>query len=200
MTLHRQSPQLAGLVLAAGASQRFGTPKPLAVFRGVPLVRRATALLADCCAAGVYVVAGTAEEAIRELLAPDGVQVVANPDWASGMASSLVCGIAALPSGADAVLVIPCDLPAVSAEELSRLVAAWSAVPGLMAAAEFDGHPAPPAIFPRAVWPQLALLRGDQGARVLLESAAQRCLVPMPTAALDADTPAELARLERTLG
>lgn len=200
MTLHRQSPQLAGLVLAAGASLRFGAPKPLARFRGVPLVRRATALLGSCCTAGLYVVAGTAEQAIRELLAPDGVQIVANPDWASGMASSLACGIRALPLEADAVLVIPCDLPAVTAADLDRLLAAWRAAPELMAAAEFDGHPAPPAIFPRAVWSQLALLRGDQGARALLESAAQRSLVAMPTAALDADTPAELARLERALG
>ena len=200
MTLHRQSPQLAGLVLAAGASLRFGTPKPLAEFRGVPLVRRASAVLGSCCTAGIFVVAGTAAPAIRALLAPDGVQVVANPDWASGMASSLACGIGALPATAGAVVVMPCDLPAVSAEDLYRLVAAWRAAPALMAAAEFDGHPAPPAIFPRAIWSQLVLLRGDQGARALLESAAQRSLVAMPAAALDVDTPAELARLERELG
>ena len=200
MTLHRHSPQLAGLVLAAGASQRFGSPKPLALFRGVALVRRATTLLTGCCAAGVYVVTGTAGPAIRELLAADEVQLVANPDWASGMASSLACGMAALPAKVDAVLVMPCDLPLVSGDDLARLVAAWRTAPELMAAAEFDAHPAPPAIFPRVVWPQLALLRGDQGARALLESAMQHTAVPMPSAALDADTPAELARLERSLG
>jgi molybdenum cofactor cytidylyltransferase len=108
--------------------------------------------------------------------------------------------VAALPSAADAVLIIPSDLPAVGAEDLAGLVAAWRAAPARMAAAEFDGHPAPPAIFPRAVWPQLALLHGDQGARALLESAAQHTAVPMPAAALDADTPADLARLERGLG
>ena len=200
MNVHRQLSQLAGLVLAAGASLRFGAPKPLALFRGVPLVCHATTMLADVCPAGVYVVAGTAEQAIREIVAPDGVQVVVNPDWASGMASSLACGIAAMPAGVDAVLVIPCDLPAVTAEDLARLVAAWRAAPEFMAAAEFDGHPAPPAIFPRAVWSQLALLRGDQGARAVLESAAQHSAVAMPSAALDADTPAALARLERRLG
>lgn len=200
MTLHRQTPQLAGLVLAAGASHRFGSPKPLALFRGVPLVRRATTLLAGCCVAGVYVVTGTAGPAIRELLAADDVQLVANPDWASGLASSLACGVGALPVEADAVLIMPCDLPMVSVNDLARLVAAWRTAPELMAAAEFDGHPAPPAIFPRAVWSQLALLRGDQGARALLESAEQHTAVPMPSAALDADTPAELARLERSVG
>lgn len=199
MNVHRQSPQLAGLVFAAGASLRFGTPKPLALFRGIPLVRHTTTLLAQFCPVGVYVVAGTAEQAIRELVAPDGVQLVVNEDWASGLASSLACGIRALPVGADAVLVMPCDLPAVTADDLARLVAAWHAAPELMAAAQFDGHPAPPAIFPRAVWSQLALLRGDQGARAVLESAEQRSVVAMPSAALDADTPDELTRLERTL-
>lgn len=200
MNVHRHSPQLAGLVLAAGASLRFGTPKPLALFRGVPLVRHAAMLLADFCPAGVHVVTGAAEAAIRKLVVADGVQVVANPDWASGLASSLACGLRALPVAADAALVIPCDLPAVTAEDLARLVAAWRAAPELMAAAAFDGHPAPPAIFPRAVWSQLYLLRGDQGARAVLESAAQHSTVAMPAAALDADTPAELARLEHRLG
>jgi len=200
MNVARQSPQLAGLVLAAGGSVRFGSPKPLALFRGVPLVRHVAGVLAEICPAGVHVVAGTEEPAIRRLLEPDGVQVVSNPDWASGMAGSLSCGIRALPVAADAALVMPCDLPAVSVDDLARLVEAWRAAPELMAAAEFDGHPAPPAIFPRAVWSQLYLLRGDQGARALLESAAQRTAVAMPSAALDVDTPAELARLERTLG
>lgn len=187
-------------MLAAGASLRFGSPKPLALFRGVALVRHTTRLLDAFCPAGIYVVAGTAEPAIRELLATDGVAVIANPDWPSGMGSSLACGIAALPVGADAVLVMPCDLPAVSADDLARLLAAWRKAPGLMAAAEFDGHPAPPAIFPRAVWSELAVLHGDHGARSVLDRAAQHTAVPMPSAALDADTPVELARLERSLG
>jgi CTP:molybdopterin cytidylyltransferase MocA len=197
---NRHAPQLAGLVLAAGASLRFGSPKPLALFRGVPLVRHTTRLLDAFCPAGLHVVVGAAEPAIRELLAPDGVAVVVNPDWASGLGSSLACGIRGLPAGADAVLVMPCDLPAVTVADLFRLVSAWRAAPQLMATAEFDAHPAPPAIFPRAVWPQLDALRGDQGARAVLESAAQRTAVPMPSAALDADTPAELARIERSLG
>ncbi|MBM4221944.1 MAG: nucleotidyltransferase family protein [Gammaproteobacteria bacterium] len=200
MNAHRQVPQLAGLVLAAGASLRFGSPKPLALFRGVPLVRHAAGLLNAICPAGVFVVAGTTESAVRELVTPDGVQVVANPDWAGGMAGSLACGIRALPVSADAVLVMPCDLPAVTAEDLARLVSAWRGAPGLPAAAEFDAHPAPPAIFPRTAWSQLLALRGDQGARALLEGMPQRTAVPMPSAALDADTPAELARLERCLG
>jgi molybdenum cofactor cytidylyltransferase len=199
---HRHPPQLAGLVLAAGASQRFGSPKALALFRGVPLVRQTTQRLKAFCPAGLQVVAGAAAvaPAIRELLAPDGVVVVVNPDWASGMGSSLACGLRALPAGADAVLVMPCDLPAVTTDDLARLVSAWRAAPQRMAAAEFDAHPAPPAIFPRTVWPQLIALRGDQGARAVLESAAQRTAVPMPSAALDADTPAELARIECSLG
>jgi CTP:molybdopterin cytidylyltransferase MocA len=191
------SPALAGLLLAAGASRRFGSPKALARFRGHTLVERSAALLRPVCPAGILVVSGAEDQLLRKLLGAE-VPVVHNPHWAAGMAASLACGIRNLPA-ADAVLVLPCDLPAVTEEDLGRLAAAWQAAPDRVAAAGWDGHQGPPAIFPRSRWPALLALQGDQGARGLLALEPRLVRVPMPNAALDVDTPEDLARLDGLL-
>ncbi len=188
---------LAGLIPAAGGATRFGSPKVLATFHGEALVCRAARLLAPLCAAGVHVVVGAGADSVRAALAAGpGATVVDNPDWAAGLSTSLARGVAALPPTADAVLILLADQPAVTAADLAALLAAWRVEPALIAAAGFGGQLGPPVIMPREFWPQLRALRGDQGARSLLEWHAERTVVPMPHAALDVDTPAELARLE----
>ena len=188
---------VAGLVLAAGGATRFGSPKALATYRGKPLVTRAVRQLVPRCPAGVYVVVGAHGSELHAALADEPtVTVVDNPDWQRGLSTSLRAGIAAMPEAADAVLLTLCDLPVVTGEDLDALIGAWRVEPVLIAIASFAGGRGPPAIFPRAVWPQFAALRGDQGARSLLEWHEEHILVPMPNAALDVDTPDDLARLE----
>jgi len=188
--------ELAGLLLAAGGATRFGSPKVLASFHGEPLVRRGVQLLVPRCPAGVHVVVGAAAAGVRAVLAAESVTFVENPDWQSGLSTSLVRGVAALPAAADAVLVLLGDQPAITGEDLDALIAAWRIEPELIAAAGFMDRLGPPVIMPRSVWPQLAALRGDQGARSLLEWHAEHTTVPMPRAAFDIDTPEDLARLE----
>lgn len=192
--------KLAGLLLAAGGATRFGSPKVLATYRGESLVRRAAHLLVPRCPAGVHVVVGASAAGVREALAGEAasgsVALVDNPDWARGLSTSLVRGVAALPATADAVLILLCDQPAITGGDLDALVAAWRVEPALIAAAGFSDRVGPPVIIPREFWPQLAALRGDQGARSLLEWHAEHTTVVMPHAALDVDTPEDLARLE----
>jgi len=187
---------LAGLLLAAGGATRFGSPKVLAPYRGKTLVRRGVQLLAPRCPGGVHVVVGASADGVRAALAGEAITVVDNPDWARGLSTSLVRGVAVLPPAVDAVLILLCDQPAITAADLDALIAAWRVEPGLIAAAGFNGRLGPPVIIPRAFWPQLAALRGDQGARSLLEWHTEHTTVAMPHAALDVDTPEDLARLE----
>jgi CTP:molybdopterin cytidylyltransferase MocA len=123
-------------------------------------------------------------------------QVVTNPRWQQGMATSLRVGLAAVPPTATAALVLLVDQPRVDAAALLRLMAAWRRRPGMPAAARYDGREGVPAILPRRHWRAVRSLRGDQGARALLRKAAITA-VEMSEAALDIDTPADLAAIEK---
>jgi len=186
---------LAGVVLAAGAATRFGGPKQVAQWRGVALVRHAAHAALAACPAGVVVVTGAHAQAVAGALAGLPLALAHNPRWAEGLATSLACGLGALPPGATACLVLPCDLPRVEGADLGRLAAAWAAEPGRIAAAWYDGHPGTPAVFPAAAWPELRALRGDAGARGLLAAraaAGDLTRVELPAAGADVDTPADL--------
>lgn len=187
-------PGLAGLVLAAGAASRFGGPKQLAVVAGLVLVERAASLALACCDAGVVVVTGAHAASVERAVVQRPVRVVRNDAWAEGLASSLRCGLDALPAGAAACLVLLCDQPGIGVADLARLVAAWRSAPEQLAAAHYGGSPGVPAIFPRRSWPALARLQGDRGAGGLLAATPGLTTVPMPSAASDIDTPADLER------
>jgi len=97
---------VAGVLLAAGSGSRLGRPKALVTVGGRSLVSRGVALLQDGGADPVIVVTGAAE--LAELPGP-GVVSVHNPDWATGMGSSLAAGLGAVPAGHSAAVVALAD-------------------------------------------------------------------------------------------
>ena len=207
--------RLHALVLAAGASRRYGSPKQLAPIDGVPMLQRvletaqaalppgASAETHGAPASRITVVLGAHAEAVRagviERLAPPRPGVVACHDWERGMAHSLRCGLAALatagtpPEGPSAVLVMLGDTPYITADDLQRLIEAWRASPDIPAAAAYDGTIGAPCILPRAVWSEVMTLEGDQGAGAWLRTRQAKGIVitrvSVVDAARDIDTP-----------
>ena len=190
--------ELHVVLLAAGSASRFGSPKLLADVHGQPmLICVLDALLAVAREDRIVVVLGADADRLAPLVRERTVNVVINHEHAAGMASSIRAGVAHVPDTCPGVLIALADQVAVTPGDLRRLVAAWREQPGRIAAAGHGDVTGVPAIFPKARLEQLAQLKGDRGARELLRcEAGQLIIVPMSTAAIDVDTPEDLAALK----
>lgn len=148
-------------------------PKALVDLRGRLLVDRAACVLRDGGCAPVLVVLGAAADEVIRRADLDGAQVVDNADWASGMASSLRAGLAALAdTSAVAAVVLPVDVPGVPAAAVGRVLAAAAAGPAAaLVAATYAGRQGHPVLLGRAHWAGvMATARGDAGARDYLRA------------------------------
>ena len=191
---------VAAVLLAAGGSRRLGFPKQLVRWRARPLIAHALDAAHDALPhSPCVVVVGAHHHRLRAAVrrACPAATVVTNAGWADGLATSLQAGIAAVPRGIRAILIVLVDQPHVDGRALRRLLAGWRRKPGVAAAARYDGQAGVPAILPRRSWRAARNLTGDTGARAMLRDAASITLVDMPEAALDIDTPAEVAHLSR---
>ncbi|MGZ0146813.1 nucleotidyltransferase family protein [Kribbella sp. WER1] len=165
------SAPVAGLLLAAGAGRRMGTPK--ALIRdgsGVPWVVRTARLLTEAGCDPVVVVVGAAASDVRAELSADAVQVVDAADWAEGMSASLRAGLRHLVSSeASAVAVLPVDVPGLTVAAVERVAAGAAA--HTLARATYDAAPGHPVVIGRAHWADvIASARGDEGARTYLRA------------------------------
>lgn len=188
--------QVAGVLLAAGEGKRLGTPKALVELGGRRLVDRGVDLLRDGGTAPVLVVTGAAP------LAVPGAVAVANPDWPSGMGSSLAAGLRALPGGCAAAVIALVDQPLIGAAVVQRLITAYRAGADLAVAA-YHGRPRNPVLLGRRHWAGvLASAAGDAGARPYLRAhPGLVTLVECGDIARpdDVDTPQDLARVAALL-
>jgi molybdenum cofactor cytidylyltransferase len=131
---------------------------------------------------------------LEPLVCAAAVKSVFNADFEQGLSASVQAGLSAVPPDCRGVLLVLADQVAVTPDDLRRLVARWREQPDRIAAARYDQVTGVPAIFPAALCDELAALRGDRGARDLLKRLGEQVLtVDMPSAALDVDTPADLA-------
>jgi nicotine blue oxidoreductase len=210
-------PQLvAGVLLAAGGGTRLGRPKALVTVGGQSMVRRGITLLRDGGTDPVILVTG-ATGPDTDVTGPDtgligentgpggrerGVISVHNPDWPTGMGSSLAVGLGAVPDGCTAAVLALADQPLVGPEAVRRLLAAHEAGASV-AVACYDGRPRNPVLISREHWPEvIALASGDVGARPFLRAHSDLVTevecgdTGRPD---DVDSPEDLARIEALL-
>jgi CTP:molybdopterin cytidylyltransferase MocA len=190
--------RVGGLVLAAGAGRRFGSPKQLAELDGAPLLQHAVdAMLGVPWVEPVRVVLGAAADRVRAGVRLGAAEPVLCDDWAEGMAASLRCGVTAL-DGCDWIVVTLGDQPRIGAPVIAAVAGEAARAPAGCAAvrAVYDGRPGHPVALARALLPAVRALRGDVGARDLLAGAALRTVeVGHLARPDDVDVPADLEAL-----
>ena len=193
---------VAGVLLAAGGGSRLGQPKALVEFGGQTLAERGVATLRDGGASPVLVISGAA------LVSVTGARTVHNPDWETGMGSSLAVGLhalEALPEAdpfPEAAVIALADQPLVGAEAVRRLIAAYRDGASVAVAA-YDGKPRNPVLIARPHWAEVIQLSvGDVGARPFLRAHPELVtLVECGDTGRpdDVDTAEDLARVTREL-
>lgn len=185
------------VVLAAGASTRFGSAKQLVRVNGRPLMHSIVSRAVELAGHSVTVVLGANAGELAPLLKHSPASVAVNREWSEGIASSIREGLRHTPAAADAVLFMLADQPAVTTEDLRRLAGAWRRNPNAIAAAQYGGTTGVPAIFPRWCFRELGELRGDRGAQRVIQRHVDRLVrLPMPGAEVDIDRPEDLLALE----
>lgn len=189
----------AAIILAAGASTRLGQPKQLLEIDGESLLRRTVRLAAEAGCAPIFTVLGFEGDRMRQELHDLEAQPVLNPDWQSGMASSLRSGIRAVMNETPEppkTLILLCDQPLLSAEILSGLLRASAEKRSLLTASSYAGRSGAPAVFDQQLYPDLLRIEGDQGARSIIQRyAAQTITIEFPGGVIDIDTPEDVANL-----
>ncbi len=193
-------PFYAGVVLAAGASRRFGGPLPkqLVELDGEPLVRRTARTALASRLSEVIVVVGHRGAEVRRAVEDLTVQVVDNPDWEEGQSGSVKTGLAAVPAGASGAVFIPCDQPYLGADVIDLLLAEHAASGAPIVVPAHRGRRGSPVLIARDLFPELARIQGDAGGCQLFGAhPVAEVELDDRRSLLDFDTPEELDGLRR---
>jgi len=153
--------QVAGVVLAAGSSSRMGRNKLLLELQGETLVRRAVKVALEAELEPVLVVLGHEAERVEAALVGLSFETIMNPGYAQGMSGSLRLGIANVPQGARAAIVLLADMPHVTAAMLRQLVARHAQGGASLVVSQYGEVIAPPALYDASLFPDFASLVGD---------------------------------------
>ncbi|HSA67375.1 MAG TPA: nucleotidyltransferase family protein [Methyloceanibacter sp.] len=193
--------RIACLVLAAGRSSRMAPRnKLLESVGGETMVRRVAATAMASGAEPVIVVTGHEAASVAGALRGLDVTIVANPDYADGLSTSLRAGLRALPQGIDGALILLGDMPRVEASVLSALMAAFTGANAICVPVR-HGRRGNPVLWGRSYFAEMMQLHGDTGAKPLVARHEARLIeVEVATDSIfeDVDAPEDLERLKRS--
>jgi molybdenum cofactor cytidylyltransferase len=183
---------IAVLIMAAGASTRFGSPKQLAIFEGQTLLQRCLNTVKATSPHSLSVVLGANYQQIEAEVSP--VQIIINHDWQQGLGNSIAWGVKHIDRDADAVLVLLADQVKISAQHIVLMAEAFNG--NNIVCATYCGSRGVPAIFPRSIFDQLEALTGDNGAKAVLHNPPVAAIeIALPQAAMDIDNVEDLQQL-----
>ena len=187
--------QIAGIILAAGGSRRFGKPKQLLQWNGQPLIRHVVIAAMKAGLSPVEVVVGASAQEIVITLSDLPVRIVNNPDWMTGLSSSIRAGVSDLPKEVGGVIFLNADQPQISPVLVRSLIDAHQGTLGPIIAPQINGQRGNPVLFDIRTFPDLLSLKEDMGGRVLFSHYPVRWISwNDPNQLMDIDTPEDFQK------
>ncbi len=184
--------KVLAVVLAAGASTRFGSPKQLARIGDQTLMELVQTMLVTSQVDHVAVVLGSNREAVQQYILPE-VSIVINADWQEGIASSVRCAAkSAISQNVSHLLLLVCDQPFVTSCLIDRIISLSKFEPEKIVACRYGDTAGVPALFPRNFFDALLELQGDTGAKSVIRKADAVELVDFPEGITDVDFSTDL--------
>ncbi len=192
---------VAGVVLAAGTSSRLGRNKLLMELGGESVLRRTVHTAIDGGLAPVLVVLGFEANRARDALAGLACELVDNPDYALGVNRSLKAGLAAVPPGAAAAVVLLADMPLVTGAMIATVVGAYRRSDAPLVISQYGETQAPPTLYDRSLFGEFQECQGEgAGKRVVERHRHDAVSIAFPPdALLDLDLPDDFRRLQRLI-
>lgn len=189
---------VGAIILAAGSGTRMAGPQKLLLdLDGTPMLKHVIQAASEGGCHQTVVVYSS--EDVKAAVGGDA-ELVHNPNARTGMASSLQAGLRAMRPEIEAAVVLLGDQPLVGSRTVAALLRAWRREGSRPAVAVSQGQRewAPPVVLARDLWEQLFALKGDAGARQVLQGHPELVdLVPAPGRADDIDTPDDYAKIVR---
>lgn len=189
--------RIAGVLLAAGASSRFGDKNKLLVeVAGKPIVRHAAETLVAARLDPIVAVVGCDAKAVSNALADERLEIVENPEYRTGQASSLRVGIERIKDRSEAVVICLGDMPAIDVETIHTLCHAYRTGKGDALAAAYEGERGNPVLFGERWFAELLAIDGDIGGRNILREHGSLVETGDPGVRRDVDRPDDLAAID----
>ena len=187
---------LSVLIPAAGASTRLGQAKQLVLHQGKTLIQNAVNIAQSLAPLEIIVVTGANAELIEAETRQLPVRRLYNPQWSAGMGGSIALGTAAINPKSIGLMILLCDQWKLQTQDLQKLLVAWHSKPDSIICARAEGINMPPVIFPSICFAELRALKGEQGARSVLQTyESLLCPITMKNANFDLDTNKHLSSM-----
>lgn len=169
-----ETPHVAAIILAAGESKRFGSPKQLLDWQGQPLLRHVVWQALAVPVVEIVTVLGAHYARVAPALHGLPVTLARNPHWSVGMSSSVALGLRALRQPVDAAIFLLADQPYVTPALVNRIIRTYAETGAAIVAPRADGRRGNPVLFSSEIFPELMAVSGDQGGRALLARYEER--------------------------
>ncbi len=190
--------QVAAVILAAGASTRFGQCKQLLEWKGKPLLAHVSDVALRAGFDPVIPVLGCKAAETRAALGDRPVQALVNWRWKQGLATSVQTGLAGVPPEAAAAIFLQCDQPLITSDLLRAMVDCFEQTEASIVQPIHAGQRGTPVLFARRFFPELAAVTGDEGGRSVIDRHPQEVAtvnVRDPYTLMDVDTPEDHEQL-----